>query len=158
MPFVPFRGLSRILAIATCFYLFIISGAESPAFLARFFPFFLPPPPTSPSETPFFQIQPFRICALPTSFWDFLCPLSDIPRQVVCYVVCWTAPTTQKTCKKINLCAGFAPANTTLGFKFLSSPQLTRWGIPSVQLLASESSGQLVCSRQRRGTQEKKQE
>lgn len=60
--------------------------------------------------------------------------------------------------QKINLCAGFAPANTTLGFKFLSSPQLTRWGIPSVQLLASESSGQLVCSRQRRGTQEKKQE
>lgn len=111
MPFVPFRGLSRILAIATCFYLFIISGAESPAFLARFFPFFLPPPPTSPSETPFFQIQPFRICALPTSFWDFLCPLSDIPRQVVCYVVCWTAPTTQKTCKK-SICARDLPQRT----------------------------------------------
>lgn len=82
-----------------------------PRSLFPFFPFFLPPPPTSPSETPFFQIQPFRICALPTSFWDFLCPLSDIPRQVVCYVVCWTAPTTQKTCKK-SICARDLPQRT----------------------------------------------
>lgn len=77
MPFVPFRGLSRILAIAMCFYVFIISGAESPAFLARFFPFSLssflrlPPPPARPLSSRSNRFV-FVLCLLP--FGTFFAP------------------------------------------------------------------------------------